>query len=98
MNAPAKLTRDYVAEVERLSTATLKYLYALAASDGAYTRKVREAERDWLEAVVAHVDDGDCLAALEIVREELGEAEPVEPRWAVPGFGARHPDHPEFGG
>lgn len=87
MNAPHRILTP---TMERLNAAALEqarslanaatlYNYAMAAADGAYTRKVQQAERDLLKAIVAHWADGDCSRALEIVREELGEGDPVEP-------------------
>lgn len=73
MNMPFKPERQatQLAQAEAIATAAVAYVHGLRASGGQHTYRVMLDMLALMEAVIDHVDDGDCLAQAESLREEL---------------------------
>lgn len=101
MPAPLKTEAEKAAAVEGAAFALRQ---ALTRSNGAYSSRAMFDLFDLCNAVIALVDDGDCMAQRDSLMDELRCDEggnPVdenrEPMGQRSSFGMHHPDSPSFG-
>ena len=101
MPAPLKTEAEKAAAVEGAAFALRQ---ALTRSNGKWTTRAQYDLFVLCNAVIALVDDGDCMAQRESLMDELRCDEagnPVdenrEPKGQRSSFGMHHPDSPSFG-
>ena len=102
MPAPLKTETEKAAAVEGAAFALRQ---SLTRSNGKYTTSAQFNLFDLCNAVIALIDDGDCMAQRESLMDELRcdeHGNPVDENGNVIGatssFGMHHPDSPSFGG
>lgn len=101
MPAPLKTEAEKAGAIEHAAYALRQ---ALGRSNGKWTARAQYDLLDLCNAVIALVDDGDCMAQRESLMDELRcdeDGNPVdENRETITraSFGMHHPDSPSFGG
>ena len=101
MPAPLKTEAEKAAAVEGAAFALRQ---SLTRSNGKYTTSAQFNLFDLCNAIIALIDDGDCMAQRESLMDELRcdeNGNPVdENRETITraSFGMHHPDSPSFGG
>lgn len=103
MPAPLKTEAEKAAAVEAAAFALRRSLEK-ATKPGHYTTRAMFDLFDLCNAVIAMIDDGDCMAQRDSLMDELRcdeDGNPVdenrEPIGQRSSFGMRHPDSPSFG-